>query len=235
MTFISLDIHQESVPIPRKLGCQTARTTKPYQCQQRPMIAEWDVPDHSHSCDSFVVSLGGLKRASMSKCVFDLLNDLCSSLLVWILSLRFLWGDSIYVLEGSAWSQSPLSGTSRWEGTTAPQHWGCSTMHPSQSLSTGPLWSWEHFHTSTRVEGQTPTHLLVRHGLSEAISAKWPWGSLLTRHSQSMHRHSYSRVWQQQHQSPPQRGPTQGEAHSKTPSRSLLICLTFAEPAICQA
>ena len=37
----------------------------------------------------------------------------------------------------SSWSQSPSSGSSRWEGIALPQHWGGSTTHPSWSPSTG--------------------------------------------------------------------------------------------------
>ena len=78
MTFICLGIHQENVPILRRLKYQTAWTTKPYKYQQRPVVNDLGVSNHSHNCDSFVVSLGGLEeKASMSKCVFDLLNYLC--------------------------------------------------------------------------------------------------------------------------------------------------------------
>ena len=83
------------------------------------------------------------------------------------------------------------------ESSTAQQHCGCSTMCPSQSLSTGPSQSWDHFHTSPRVKGWTPIHSLVRHGPSEATNIRWPWGSSSTRCSQPMHRHSYSRGRQQ--------------------------------------
>ena len=104
--------------------------------------------------------------------------------------------------------------------------------------------SWEHLHTPPRVKGWTLICSLSRHELShrrdeppqhswvssvvviypahaEAISVKWPQGGSSMRCSHPMHRNSHSRGGQQQqHQSLPQQGPTQSEAHPQTPSRS---------------
>ena len=56
----------------------------------------------------------------------------------------------------SSWAWSPSSETHRWEGNTAPQHHGCSTVYPSWSPSTGSMWSQEHFHASLRIKGWPP-------------------------------------------------------------------------------
>ena len=127
MTFICLGIHQESVLILRRLQFQTARTTEPYQCCQRPAIDDLGVTSHLHNCYCFVASLGGLKeRAGMSKCVFwpiewpplrfvgsdfqyhtdrSGLQHSCTELLLGkclLETLPFPRGDSVYILEGSA-------------------------------------------------------------------------------------------------------------------------------------
>ena len=141
-------------------------------------------------------------------------------------------------------TQSPSPEASRHEGTKAPQWCGCSTVCPSWAQSTGPVQGWEHLCTPPRVEGWTPIHSLSRHEHShkrdepprhswvstvvvippvytEATSAKWPQEGSSMRHFHPMHRHSHSRSGQQQqHQSLPQRDPTQSKVHPWTPSRS---------------
>ena len=133
----------------------------------------------------------------------------------------------------------PSSETSRWEGTTASQQHGCSTVWASWVQSTGPLQRLEWLYNSPRGKGQKSAHSPLRHWESqrideppqpsrvptgvahtEATSIKWPQGGSLMKQSYSMWRHSYIGGRQQQCQSLPQRGQTQGELHSKTPSRS---------------
>ena len=61
MTFICLGGHWDSDANLGRLEYQTARTVQPCWCQQRFANADQGVPDHLHSCDSFVEALGGLK------------------------------------------------------------------------------------------------------------------------------------------------------------------------------
>ena len=54
-----------------RLEYQTARAITPYQYQQRSANADWGIPNHFHSCGSFVESLSGLQKEPADvKCVF---------------------------------------------------------------------------------------------------------------------------------------------------------------------
>ena len=156
----------------------------------------------------------------------------------------------------SSQAQSPSLQASRWEGTTAPQQWGCITMHSqlspvlrSHAEPRAPLYF-------PRGERWAPYHSLLNHGWghrvddlpqpsivptrvthSEATSIKRPWERSMMRCSHSIHRwpHSMGRQ-QQQYQSPPKRGPMQGGVHCQTPSwGSLQACPTFDNPAMLPA
>ena len=99
----------------------------------------------------------------------------------------------------------------------------CSTVHPSQSPSTGSTWRARSIPiASPRDKGWTSNPLTSK------TQALWShqhqvvtWGSSCQWGAFSIHacRHSYSRGRQQWHQSPPRRGPTQDRVHSRTPSR----------------
>ena len=83
----------------------------------------------------------------------------------------------------SSQAQSPSSEASRWEGTTAPQHHGCSTVHPSQSPSTGLTQSSEHFHASPELKGKPPpTHQWdmgpLKPPVSNSHEGVHSWGAL---------------------------------------------------------
>ena len=113
-------------------------------------------------------------------------------------------------------------------------------MWANHIQSSAPTQSQKCLYTSPRGKGWAPSHSLLRHGWghrvdemlhpsrvptrvahSEATSIKRPWETSLMRHSHSTCRWSCSRGrQQQQHQSPPQRNPMQGGAHSQTPTRS---------------